>query len=116
MDTKEKVGHDVAYDSNGSSGGKDRDFETLEPPTQRKLTRDLKGRHMQMIAIGMFSKHYEASFFPDLAIDSISSQVVQLVLVCSSVLEVPSTPVGPAAWYVHTPIPKPGRKNKEPIH
>ncbi|KAL9127197.1 MAG: hypothetical protein Q9217_003884 [Psora testacea] len=50
--SKEKIPLDVACDSTGSSGGGDHDLETQEATPNGKLARDLKGRHMQMIAIG----------------------------------------------------------------
>lgn len=53
-DTKEKVPlDDVTYDSNGSHD-RDAAFEN-EVPENGKLERNLKGRHMQMIAIGKLS-------------------------------------------------------------
>ncbi len=43
---------DVTYDSNGS---RDAEFES-HVPENGKLERGLKGRHMQMIAIGTITK------------------------------------------------------------
>ncbi|KAL2039469.1 hypothetical protein N7G274_007741 [Stereocaulon virgatum] len=52
MDTKEKVPlDDVTYDSNGSHDNREAAFEN-EVAGNGKLVRNLKGRHMQMIAIG----------------------------------------------------------------
>ena len=47
---KEKVRHEVTYDSNSS--GHEPDFEAQSEPASGGLVRQLQGRHMQMIAIG----------------------------------------------------------------
>ena len=52
MDTKEKVPlDDVTYDSNGSHDHREPAFDH-DVAGNGKLARNLKGRHMQMIAIG----------------------------------------------------------------
>lgn len=51
LDEKDKVA--VVYESHSSSESPDRDTESGEIKGNGNLSRDLKGRHMQMIAIGM---------------------------------------------------------------
>ena len=53
MTDKEKVPvREITYDA--SSGSHDHDFEAAAEPEAGGLARNLQGRHMQMIAIGMF--------------------------------------------------------------
>lgn len=70
MDThhneKEKVPlDDVTYDSSPS---RDAEFETA-PPASGGLARELKGRHMQMIAIGI----YIEMLHPTTAVDAFAA-------------------------------------------
>ena len=90
---KEKVPFDdVAYDSNGS---RDADFESA-PPSSGGLARELKGRHMQMIAIGKNCTMALAGD-EDKNLADINSQVVRSEPVFSSGPELLSNTVVPAA-------------------
>jgi hypothetical protein len=63
------------------------------------LSRELKGRHMQMIAIGTLSPH--RAVYTSFAIDS-ALQVVPSAQVSSSALVAPCAPVARLPWFSAT--------------
>lgn len=76
---------DIAYDSNGSKDAVE--FDEAAPPASGGLARELKGRHMQMIAIGTASQtDVVVIIVCDKLADNCANQVVQSVLVFSSAL------------------------------
>ena len=93
-DEKYVASGEKGYDSNGSSS--DHDHEAGEIKTENKLARDLKGRHMQMIAIGEYcAARIRAG---DLVL--MLFQVVPLALVSLSVLVKRFPTVVQRLWYV----------------